>query len=101
MSKVTSKLQVTIPKAIADKYGISPGDDVVFEPAGEVIRMHPTDPGSDRSSEKEIAWRLKVFDAATQRQNVRNRKYRKARTARESGERGWKREDLYDRDLSR
>jgi len=31
MSKVTSKLQVTIPKGIADQYGIRPGDEVRWE----------------------------------------------------------------------
>ncbi len=38
MSKVTSKLQVTIPKVIAEQYGIKPGDEIEFVPAGEVIR---------------------------------------------------------------
>ena len=38
MSKVTSKLQVTLPKVIADRNGVGPGSDVVFEPAGESIR---------------------------------------------------------------
>jgi AbrB family looped-hinge helix DNA binding protein len=30
MAKVTSKLQVTIPKAIADRYRIRPGDEIEF-----------------------------------------------------------------------
>jgi AbrB family looped-hinge helix DNA binding protein len=30
--RVTSKLQVTIPKAVADRYEIAPGAEVVFEP---------------------------------------------------------------------
>ena len=28
MSKVTSKLQVTVPKAAAERYGIRPGDAI-------------------------------------------------------------------------
>jgi AbrB family looped-hinge helix DNA binding protein len=28
MGKVTSKLQVTVPKAIAQRYGIRPGDEI-------------------------------------------------------------------------
>ena len=28
MAKVTSKLQVTLPKALADQYGIEPGDEI-------------------------------------------------------------------------
>lgn len=31
MSTVTSKGQVTIPKAIRDELGIRPGDEIVFE----------------------------------------------------------------------
>ena len=34
MSRVTSKLQVTIPKEIARRYGIEPGTDVEWLPAG-------------------------------------------------------------------
>ena len=32
MAKVTSKLQVTVPKAIADRFGIRPGDEIEFMP---------------------------------------------------------------------
>ena len=41
MAKVTSKLQVTIPKHIAEEYGIAPGDEVEFVPAGDSIRVIP------------------------------------------------------------
>ncbi|MFN9367376.1 MAG: AbrB/MazE/SpoVT family DNA-binding domain-containing protein [Planctomycetia bacterium] len=34
MAKVTSKLQVTIPKAIADAYGIRPGASLDWVPPG-------------------------------------------------------------------
>ena len=30
MSKVTSKRQVSIPKEVADRYGIEPGDEIVL-----------------------------------------------------------------------
>ena len=30
MSRVTSKLQVTVPRAIAQRYGIRPGDEIRF-----------------------------------------------------------------------
>jgi len=36
MSKVTSKLQVTLPKALATQYGIVPGDDNL----GSGLRQH-------------------------------------------------------------
>jgi AbrB family looped-hinge helix DNA binding protein len=37
--QVTKKLQVTIPKKLADKTGIRPGDSVVFEEAGGAITL--------------------------------------------------------------
>jgi AbrB family looped-hinge helix DNA binding protein len=94
VAKVTSKRQVTIPKAIADQYRIAPGDELRFEPAGEAIRVRrahsaPTTPDSGR--------RLELFDRATQRQQERQRGHRFAPAA----ERGWSREDLYERGLAR
>jgi len=41
MAKVTSKLQLTIPKAVADEYRIRPGDEVQLVPSGGFIRMTP------------------------------------------------------------
>jgi AbrB family looped-hinge helix DNA binding protein len=41
MSKVTSKLQVTVPKSIADRFNIKPGDNIEWEAAGEIIRVVP------------------------------------------------------------
>ena len=91
MSKVTSKLQVTLPKAIADRFGIRPGDQIEWETAGDAIRIHlPSRTGSlDRAA------RLKLFDQGTQRQ--REREARQGAPSRSGGDRGWKREDLYDR----
>jgi AbrB family looped-hinge helix DNA binding protein len=37
--QVTRKLQVTIPKRLADKVRIKPGDSVIFNEAGGVIVM--------------------------------------------------------------
>src|SRR5438067_3669098 len=42
MAKVTSKYQVTVPKKIAERYGILPGDDIDWVAAGEVIRVIPS-----------------------------------------------------------
>ena len=39
MAKVTSKLQVTVPKAIADRFGIRPGDDIEWRAEGNAIRV--------------------------------------------------------------
>jgi AbrB family looped-hinge helix DNA binding protein len=41
MAKVTSKLQLTLPKKLADQYGIKPGDEVQFREAGNIIHLLP------------------------------------------------------------
>jgi AbrB family looped-hinge helix DNA binding protein len=56
MSKVTSKLQVTIPKVIAEKYGIGAGAEVIFEPAGDVVKMRLAEK-RPRRVEDDHAWR--------------------------------------------
>lgn len=94
MSKITSKLQLTLPKALAEQFHLVPGDEVTWQAAGEALRLVPSK-GSNRPPHPAV--RLKLFDAATERQDVRNKKRRRAR---ESG-RGWSREELYDRGLSR
>ena len=95
MSKVTSKLQVTIPKAVAQKYQISPGDEIEFEPAGEVIRVFPSKQ-LNTQEELPVEIRLQLFDAATERQRTRQ----EGRCVDVVQSRGWNREDLYRRGLS-
>jgi AbrB family looped-hinge helix DNA binding protein len=98
MSRVTSKLQVTIPKALATAYGIAPGSEIEFEAAGEVIRVRltPAAPVGVRDVER----RLALFDAATARQDERNDRLAGA-VEQGATERGWRREDLYERGVSR
>jgi AbrB family looped-hinge helix DNA binding protein len=91
MSRVTSKLQVTVPKAIADQYGIRPGDEIEWVPAGETIRVVP--PGR-RVHGLDPEMKLKLFDAATERQRLRQSGRPQVRAARA---RGWTREELYER----
>jgi AbrB family looped-hinge helix DNA binding protein len=91
---VTSKLQVTVPKAIADRYGIKPGDEIEWVPAGEAIQVIPPG-GQPRRLDRLI--RLKLFDAATDRQRRRQRGRRTGRAA----DRGWRREELYGRGRAR
>lgn len=95
MSKVTSKLQVTVPKAIARQYGIRPGETIEWKPAGDAIRVEIA-----RSRQPlTVAERLRLFDAATERQKRRQAGW--SRRWKKSG-RGWTREDLYyDRGLAR
>jgi AbrB family looped-hinge helix DNA binding protein len=91
MAKVTSKLQVTVPKAIAEQYGIRPGDEIEWLPAGDAIRVVPP---ARKAPALDVAARLKLFDAATDRQRRRQATApRRARPER----RGWTRARLYDR----
>ena len=96
MAKVTSKLQVTVPKALAEHYGIRPGDDIRFEESGEVIRVVPANAGEPTEG-LDIEARLGLFDAATARQQTREA----GRQARRSSTRGWTREELYEHGRSR
>jgi AbrB family looped-hinge helix DNA binding protein len=86
MPKVTSKLQFTIPKAIADELGIKPGDEVRVERAGRALRVTPERTAARR---KLITARLRAFDEATERHLAMP-----PRPA--AADRGWTREDLYD-----
>ena len=93
MSKVTSKLQVTIPKALAERYGISPGQDVQWLQAGEAIRVVPQGTQRERT---DATKRLARFDQATARQ--RDRESARQVDPHGEDERGWTREELYERD---
>ena len=91
MSKVTSKLQVTIPKSLALQYSIRPGDSISFQAAGDIIRVLPPDAATRPQLDR--LQRLALFDAGTERQRARESRAR--RPAAES--RGWTREELYQR----
>ena len=93
MAKVTSKLQVTLPKAVAEQYGIRPGDEIDFQPAGDFIRVVP--PGRGRSRRITLEERLRLFDEATARQERRQQSL--PAEAAEVADRGWTREELYGR----
>lgn len=94
MSKVTSKLQVTLPKALADRFGIQPGAEIEWEAAGDVIRVLPPAAVPAQADQKQ---RLRMFDAATRRQQERQA-HRPFAVVREGGgDRGWTREELYRR----
>lgn len=97
MAKVTSKLQVTIPKHIADEYGIVPGDEIEFVPAGDSIRVIP--PRQRSRSSLSLEERLRLFDASTARQREREKNMTLPVEA--PAERDWRREDLYTRDKPR
>jgi AbrB family looped-hinge helix DNA binding protein len=92
MARVTSKLQVTIPKAVADQYGIEPGAEIEFQPAGDTIRVVPQ-PRAVRSQHD----RVRLFDRLLARQRQRDA----ARALVPTEQRGWTREELYDRGRAR
>lgn len=93
---MTSKRQVTVPKALAERYGIEPGAELRWEAAGDVIRVIP--PGRQPQA-LSIATRLELFAASVERQRVRQAARRLA--AAEPDSRGWTREELYDRGRTR
>jgi AbrB family looped-hinge helix DNA binding protein len=95
VSRVTSKLQVTMPKVIAEQFGIRPGDEIQWEPAGEVIRVVPP---RRKIPTLDLETRLRLFDEATERQKRRQAGKGRRRAGRD---RGWRREDLYGRGRAR
>src|SRR5260370_30742782 len=100
MAKVTSKLQLTLPKAIAGRYKIRPGDDLDWLPAGEAIRVVKRDAAKIVEPEA-LEGRLRLFDQATARQRKRQAAISgKKRPAPSQGP-GWAREELYQRGPSR
>lgn len=99
MAKVTSKLQLTVPKAVATRYGIKPGDELDWQPAGDIIRVIPPGKAPARAARRSVEERLNLFDRATQRQRRRQVAIRpwKRELRKEPDDRGWKREHLYTR----
>ncbi len=96
---------MTVPKAIAGQYGIRPGDNLDWVPAGDAIRVVCSN--LNRRQGRTIEERLALFDQATERQRQRQANPATAETPDESDwkpheiERGWRREDLYTRGRSR
>jgi len=97
---VTSKLQLTVPKAIADRYGIKPGDELEWIPAGDSIRVQLVRGKAQAGHRLTVEERLALFDAGTKRldelQADELKKNQGRRVTREN--RGWTREELYDND---
>jgi bifunctional DNA-binding transcriptional regulator/antitoxin component of YhaV-PrlF toxin-antitoxin module len=74
MPKVTSELQLTVPKVIVDQYGIRPGDELQWFSAGNVIRVIPPERGGQAGKKVSVEDRLRLFDKATARQRQRHKK---------------------------
>lgn len=95
MAKVTSKLQVTVPKALALELDIRPGSEIEWLAAGDSLRIVPA---KKRARALTCDVRLKLFDQATDRLRGRTAK-RRARKP--SAGRGWTRDELYRRGRAR
>jgi AbrB family looped-hinge helix DNA binding protein len=91
MARITSKLQVTVPKAIADRFGIRPGDEIEFLPSDDSLRILL----SPDKVPHQVEDRLRLFDQSTRRQ--REREVGRGQVETSANDRGWTREDLYDR----
>ena len=103
MAKVTSKLQLTLPKAIADHYKIRPGDQLEWIAAGDTIRIVPPSARSGHQHPRSVEERLKLFRQMLERQRLREANPERREVPAEEApkphelDRGWRREDLYTR----
>lgn len=96
MSKVTSKLQVTIPKAVAERCGIRPGDVLEWQASAGGLRVVSGRGGG--APKLSLAERLELFDRTSARLASL------ARPSERQGAgigRGWTRAELYERDGAR
>ncbi len=98
MAKVTSKYQVTVPKKIAEQFHIRPGDEIEWLAAGESIRVIPA---GTQNNKEDRRGRLKWFDQATERHKKRSQAHATAPATEGSADRGWTREELYERGRTR
>jgi AbrB family looped-hinge helix DNA binding protein len=99
MPKVTSKLQLTVPKAIADQYGIRPGDELEWIPAGESIRVELVRRKAKSGQELTAKEQVALFDAGMARVDKLQAAQLKANQGKAAPrDRGWTREDLYNDD---
>lgn len=87
-SKVTSKLRVTIPKALADRFGIRPGGTIVWEAAGGRLRVKV--PGSE--PRLDLAERERLLRESFARQRAREA----ANPAPATEGHRWTRDDFYE-----
>jgi AbrB family looped-hinge helix DNA binding protein len=100
MGKVTSKLQLTVPKAIADQYGIRPGDELEWVPAGESIRIELVRRKAKGGHELTTEEKLVLFDSnmarvdKLQAAQLADAKAKGSQMIQEN--RGWTREEVYE-----
>lgn len=99
---MTSKLQLTVPKKIADQYGIRPGDELKWVPAGDSIRVELVRDKTKSAHELTTEEKVALFDANTkwlddlQAKELKEAQAKGTHLTREN--RGWTREELYNDD---
>ena len=69
MARVTTKLQVTVPKALAERFGLRPGSEITWEGSHDAIRIVP---GTRPERHLAVTARLESFDEATERRRLRS-----------------------------
>jgi len=94
VSKVTSKLQLTVPRAIADQYGIKPGDELQWKPSGESIRIELRG-RSKAGASLTLQEKIELFDRGTGRLSKIRKQSPKLEMVPATRGRGWTRSDLY------
>jgi AbrB family looped-hinge helix DNA binding protein len=94
MAKVTGKFQITLPKALVNRFGIRVGDELELRPIGRSIQI---DQRTTRDASQLRRDRLAQFDRVTTRQRTRER----TRPLVQARSRGWTREELYARGRTR
>ena len=94
MAKVTSKLQITIPKKIAEQFGIKPGDELEFVGRSGGIHLLPAGTVTEPTLSAEE--RVRLFDESTAYADKRAEELGIKPVADESV-RDWTREELYTR----
>ncbi len=99
---MTSKLQLTVPKKIADLYGIRPGDELDWVPAGDSIRVELVRKKARSGEQLSPQERVALFNAnmkwldEIQAEQLKEAEANPVRITRET--RGWTREELYNDD---
>ena len=88
------------PKAIADQYGIRPGDELQWMPSGDSIRIE-LGGRSKAGASLTLQERIDLFDKGTERLNKIRKQAARQATLPATRSRGWAREDLYNRGFPR
>ncbi len=97
MRNPTTRFLVTLPQSVAEKYQIQSGDELEGLDGGSDIRIIPPKTLPLMLSTQD---RLRLLDEATSRQRARETQTPEG-TIVDRAERGWTREEVYDRGCAR